>query len=260
MSEHKALISLYAKELKLPSFASRYAQVLREAEQGGLGYEEFLVRLMKGELQNRRENQRKQRIRQAKFPTMKTLDTFDLNNLPNVDPAQIFNLAEGNFIDRQENVVLIGNPGTGKTHLSISLGVAACNKGYRVRFYTAAGLVNDLVEAKDQKRLSRLEKQLSKVQLLILDELSYLTFNRSSAELLFQVLSSRNERGSVIVTTNLEFSRWTEIFGDPMLTAATVDRMTHKSHIIDTNGSSYRLRQRLAQTSDVGGPVTRPAE
>ena len=120
------------------SIAARYAQVLREAEQGGFGYEDFLVRLMKGELQNRRENQRKQRIRQAKFPSMKTLDTFDLKNLPNVDPAQIFNLAEGNFIDRQENVVLIGNPETGKTHISISLGVAACNKGYRVRFYTAA--------------------------------------------------------------------------------------------------------------------------
>lgn len=247
MDEHKSLIAIYAKELRLPSFA-RYPQVVREAEQNQLGYEEFLIRMMKTEIHNRRENQRKQRIRQARFPTIKTMDTFDFGNLPSLDPALIWHLAECDFIEKRENIVLMGNPGTGKSHLATALGLMACNRGYRVRFYTAAGLVNDLLEAQEQKRLSRLERQLSKIQLLILDELSYLTFTRPSAELLFQALSARNERGSTIVTTNLEFSRWTEIFGDAMLTAATVDRMTHKSHIIDTNGSSYRLKQRLAQT------------
>lgn len=249
MDEHKVMISIYAKELKLPGFA-RYAQVLREAEQNGWGYEEFLSRMMRNEINNRRENQRKQRIKQAKFPVLKTMDTFEFANLPNINPASIWQLVECEFIERRENIVLMGNPGTGKSHLATALGVAACNKGYKVRFYTAAGLVNELLEAQEQRRLSRLEKQLSKVQLLILDELSYLTFSRPSAELLFQVLSSRNERGSLVITTNLEFSRWTEIFGDAMLTAATVDRMTHRSHIIDTNGSSFRLKQRLAQAGD----------
>ncbi|MGI6358844.1 MAG: IS21-like element helper ATPase IstB [Bacillota bacterium] len=252
MDERKSLIKIYAKELRLPSFA-RYEQIAREAEQNGFGYEEFLIRMMKTEIHSRQENQRKQRIRQAKFPSMKTLDTFEFSNLPDIDPALIWHLAECNFIDKQENIVFIGNPGTGKTHLSTGLALMACKKGYRVRFYTAAALVNDLLEAQEQKRLSRLERQLNKVQLLVLDELSYLTFSRPSAELLFQILSARNERGSVIVTTNLEFSKWTEIFGDPMLTAATVDRMTHKSHIIDTNGSSYRLKQRLAQANQFLG-------
>ncbi|WP_186450926.1 IS21-like element helper ATPase IstB, partial [Sporomusa sp. KB1] len=157
------------------------------------------------------------------------------------------------YIQQKEGIVFCGNPGTGKTHLATALGLKACEKGLRVRFYTAAGLVNDLLEAQQNHTLSKLEQQLTKLNLLILDELSYLTFARSSAELLFQILSSRNERGSVIITTNLEFSRWTEIFGDPMLTAAIVDRMTHRSHIVDTNGPSYRLRQRIAATGQFGG-------
>jgi len=160
---------------------------------------------------------------------------------------------ECTFIENRENIVFIGNPGTGKTHLALGLGLMACNKGYRVRFYTAAALVNELIEAKEHKRLTRVEKQLLQVQLLILDELSYLTFNRASAEMLFQALSSRHERGSTIITTNLAFSQWTEIFGDPMLTAATVDRLTHKSHIIDTNASSYRLKQRVANAQNFIG-------
>ncbi|MGI6357908.1 MAG: ATP-binding protein [Bacillota bacterium] len=182
MDERKSLIKIYAKELRLPSFA-RYEQIAREAEQNGFGYEEFLIRMMKTEIHSRQENQRKQRIRQAKFPSMKTLDTFEFSNLPDIDPALIWHLAECNFIDKQENIVFIGNPGTGKTHLSTGLALMACKKGYRVRFYTAAALVNDLLEAQEQKRLSRLERQLNKVQLLVLDELSYLTFSRPSAEL-----------------------------------------------------------------------------
>lgn len=252
MDDRKAMISIYAKELKLPGFV-RYVQVLREAEQNGWGHEEFLARMMRNEINSRRENQRKQRIKQAKFPLLKTLDTFEFANVPSINPASIWQLAECDFIERKENIILMGNPGTGKTHLATGLGAAACNKGYKVRFYTAAGLVNELLEAQEQRRLSRFEKQLSKFQLLILDELSYLTFSRPSAELLFQTLSTRNERGSLIVTTNLEFSRWTEIFGDAMLTAATVDRMTHRSHVIDTNGSSFRLKQRLARSDDFAG-------
>ncbi|WP_145102085.1 ATP-binding protein, partial [Sporomusa sp. KB1] len=158
-----------------------------------------------------------------------------------------------NISSKKKALSFVATPGTGKTHLATALGLKACEKGLRVRFYTAAGLVNDLLEAQQNHTLSKLEQQLTKLNLLILDELSYLTFARSSAELLFQILSSRNERGSVIITTNLEFSRWTEIFGDPMLTAAIVDRMTHRSHIVDTNGPSYRLRQRIAATGQFGG-------
>ncbi len=252
MSERKHLIKLYAKELRLPSFA-RYEQLAREAEKNGYAYEEFLLRLMQNELENRQENKQKYRIKQAKFPSIKSLDTFEFANLLELEPARIWQLAECNYLEHRENIVFIGNPGTGKTHLASGLALMACQKGYRVRFYTAATLANDLLEAKEQRTLSRLEKQLDKIQLLVLDELSYLTFSRPSAELLFQVISNRNERGSTIITTNLEFSRWTEIFADPLLTSAIVDRMTHRSHIIDTNGSSYRLKQRLTEAARFTG-------
>jgi DNA replication protein DnaC len=253
------MISFYAKQLKMPGFAN-YQTVVREAEQHGWGYADFLLRIMKNEVAHRQENQRKQKMQQAKFPVIKTLDEFDFKNVPHIDPAVIWQLADCQFLQRKEGIVFCGNPGTGKTHLAIALGLKACERGLRVRFYTAAGLVNDLVEAQQNHTLSKLEQQLNKLQLLILDELSYLTFARPSAELLFQVLSGRNERGSVIITTNLEFSRWTEIFGDPMLTAAVVDRMTHRSHIIDTNGPSYRLRQRLALTETFGGEAQESLE
>lgn len=250
MSASSNLIAIYAKQLRLPSFA-RYPSIVREAEQNHWGYEEFLLNLMKREVENRQENRRKTRIKKAKFPFIKPLDTLSFKNLPNVDPAVIWQLADCSFIERKEGVVCIGPPGTGKTHTAIGLGLQACQKGYNVRFYTAAGLVNELLEAQNQHRFSKLEKHLSKIHLLILDELSYLTFSRPSAELLFQVLSARNEMSSVIITTNLEFSRWTEIFGDSMLTAAVVDRVVHRSHIIDTNGPSYRLKQRLYSINPV---------
>lgn len=252
MDTHAGMITFYAKQLKLPCF-SKYQTVVREAEQNGWGYADFLLRIMKNEVAHRQENQRRLKLQQAKFPVVKTLDEFDFKNVPHVDPAVIWQLADCQYIQSKEGIVFCGNPGTGKTHLATALGLKACEKGLRVRFYTAAGLVNDLLEAQQNRTLSRLEHQLSKLHLLILDELSYLTFARPSAELLFQVLSSRNERGSVIITTNLEFSRWTEIFGDPMLTAAIVDRMTHRSHIVDTNGPSYRLRQRIAANEQFGG-------
>ena len=242
------LIAIYAKQLRTPCFG-KYPPLVREAEQNGWGYEEFLLNLMKREAENRQENNRKARIKSARFPSIKTLDTIDFKNLPNIDRALIWQLADCSFITRKEGVVCIGPPGTGKTHTAIGLGLQACQRGYNVRFYTAAGLVNELLEAQDQHRFTRLERQLSKVHLLILDELSYLTFSRPSAELLFQVLSARNEASSTIITTNLVFSRWTEIFGDNMLTAAVVDRITHRSHIIDTDGVSFRLKQRLTKVT-----------
>ena len=204
------------------------------------------------EVRQREENQQRRRIAKAGFPLAKSLDTFDFRRLAHVEEALIWQLASGEFVEKKENIILIGNPGTGKTHLAIGLGRRLCARKYNVRFSSAAHLVTELTEARDDYQLSRLSSALKKVDLLIVDELSYLSFTRAQAELLFHVLSDRNERGSVILTTNLEFSRWDEIFPDPMLTAALVDRITHKSHILNMNGDSYRLTERLKKAGTGG--------
>ena len=254
MTAYGELIKLHAKQLKLPT-VSRYEEVLRQAEEQGWGYEQFLCELMSREVEQRQLNQQVRRMRAARFPLKKSLDDFDFKNLPHVEEAVVWQLATGEFIDRHENIIMIGNPGTGKTHLAIGLGIRLCKQKYKVLFYTAANLVTELVEARDDQRLSRLEQKLEKVDLLIVDELSYLTFSKSQSELLFHVLSIRNERGSVIITTNLEFSRWGELFPDSMLTAALIDRLTHHAHILNMNAESYRFKQRLSkETGSVAMP------
>ena len=246
MTAYGELIKLHAKQLKLPT-VSRYEEALRQAEEQGWGYEQFLCELMSREVEQRQLNQQARRMRAARFPLKKSLDDFDFKNLPHVEEAVVWQLATGEFIDRHENIIMIGNPGTGKTHLAIGLGIRLCKQKYKVLFYTAANLVTELVEARDDHRLSRLEQKLEKVDLLIVDELSYLTFSKSQSELLFHVLSIRNERGSVIITTNLEFSRWGELFPNSMLTAALIDRLTHHAHILNMNAESYRFKQRLSK-------------
>ena len=216
------MVRAYAKQLGLPTFAQA-DDLIRAAREGAWSYEEFLSQLMVGELAQRRENRLQRLTRIAKFPLPKSLDTFNFNRLPNLDADRVWQLASGEFVRRCENVIAIGNPGTGKTHLAIGLGRRLCREGFKVRFYTAAQLVEELSEARESKRLSRLQAQLLKLDVLILDELSYLTFSKAQAELLFHILSDRNERGSVIITTNLEFSRWSELFPDTMLTGALVD-------------------------------------
>ncbi|SDF14616.1 IS21-like element helper ATPase IstB [Sporolituus thermophilus] len=196
-----------------------------------------------------KEPLKKRQIRKAGFPVIKTLDTFDFKHSPRINRPLVEQLGEGDFISRKENIVLIGNPGTGKTHLAISLGLLACDRGYRVKFYTAAELIQKLLVAQEQRRYAKLAQILGQIDLLIIDELSYLTLSRPSAELLFQVIAARYERASLIITSNLEFSQWTAIFGDPMLTAAVVDRLIHKSYVIDTHGPSYRLKHRLQPDS-----------
>ncbi len=238
------MIKLYAKQLKLPTVAQA-EDLIRQAEESGHGYAAFLCEVLQREIRQREENQQRRKIRQARFPLNKSLDTFDLKRLIKVEEAVIWQLATGDFVKRQENVIMIGTPGMGKTHLAIGLGHRICSYGYRVRYYTAANLVTELMEAQHDRHLMRLEKALTSLDLIILDELSYLSFNRQQAELLFHVLSERNERGSVIITTNMEFSRWTEIFPDTMMTAALIDRLTHRAHILDMNGDSYRLDQRM---------------
>lgn len=236
------MIRLLAKQLKVPSFAN-YDNVLRRQDPA-MGYEDFLLELMTEERESRVLTQQKRRLRAAAFPYLKTLDEFRFGSLAHVKEAYIRELASCDYIEMRQNIIMIGNPGTGKTHLSIALGQQACKAGFKVRFFTAAGLANELAEAQENRSLSRLEKSLLKCELLILDEMSYLTFSRHHSELLFQVISGRSERGSVILSTNLEFSRWPDMFSSDMLVNALVDRLTFRSHILNMNGDSYRMNER----------------
>jgi DNA replication protein DnaC len=242
----KETIKLYAKQLKTPSFTG-YENVVRQLSSGD-GYEKFLYEIMKIELSQRQEAGQRRRIKKAGFPVMKTLDEFNFSRLEHVSEGYIQELAACDFIRNKQNIVMIGNPGAGKTHLSLGLGMKACYAGFNVRFYTAVNLANELAEAVQFHRLSKLEKGLSKIDLLIIDELSYLTFNRHQSEMLFQVISERSERSSIILTTNLEFSSWTDLFENEIMVAALIDRVTFRSHILNMNvKDSYRLEQTLAK-------------
>jgi DNA replication protein DnaC len=183
------------------------------------------------------------RIRQAKFPTVKSLDSFDFKAIPSLNKILVLELARSEYVDRHENIIALGNAGTGKTHIALGLGLAACQKGLSVGFITAAALVHELMEARDEKRLLRLQKQLAKYRLLIIDELGFVPLSKTGAELLFEVFSQRYERGSIMVTSNLPFDEWTEVFGSERLTGALLDRLTHRVHILEMNGESYRLNQ-----------------
>ena len=187
--------------------------------------------------------QSQRRIKAAKFPVTKSLDSFDFLALPSLNKNLVVELARCEYIDRQENVLALGNSGTGKTHVALALGLAACQRGYRVRFTTAAALVNELLEARDQKQLLRFQKLLAKQDLLIVDELGYVPLSKTGAELLCEVFSQRYERGSTLLTSNLPFNEWTEILGSERLTGALLDRLTHHVHILEMNGDSYRLKQ-----------------
>jgi len=249
MNDEKVIIiKVYAKELKIPTFA-KYQELLNDAVQNNWDYEEFLYKLITREKEQRQQNMRKKRIKSAEFPLIKTLDEFDFTQLKYVKPEVIRHLSGCEYIDKHENIIMMGNPGTGKTHLAIALGIMACTKGYKVKFTTAIALVNQLIEAQQTYKLNKILKQLQKTDLLIIDDLSYLSFSRPQAELLFQVISERNERKSTIITSNTEFSKWTDIFVEPNMTAALIDRLTHHSYILNMNGESYRLKQHKKRVS-----------
>lgn len=242
----KELIKLYARQLRVPCFCD-YENVIRQLSPEE-GYDKFLCELMKQELLSRADAGQKRRIKAAKFPVTKTLDEFDYSRLEHVSQAYIQELASCDYIKKRQNIVMIGNPGAGKTHLSIGLGMKACCNGYNVKFYTAVNLANELAEAAQFHRMSKLEKSLAKTDILIIDELSYLTFNRHQSEMLFQAISERSERASVIITTNLEFSSWTNLFENEIMVAALIDRVTFRSHILNMNvKDSYRLEQALTE-------------
>ena len=238
------LIKLYAKQLRLPSF-NKYARVVQQFEPNE-SYADFLLKLMKTELDDRQHTAQEKRIKNARFPTFKTLDEFDPHRLEHVSEGGIHELATCDFVRKRQDVIMVGNPGSGKTHISTALGISACCASFKVRSYTAGSLATDLSEAFQENRLSKLERSMSKFDLLIIDELSYHTFNRSRSELLFQVISERSEMASVIITTNLEFSQWTQLFENEMMVAALVDRGTLNSQILNMNCStSYRMETAL---------------
>lgn len=240
-------IRLYARMLKLPTFAD-YERVIRQASPS-CDFGDLLLELMRAECEARQENQVRRRLKAAAFPFQKTLEEFDMSQLnPSVSPIFLNELATCQFIRERKNLVLMGNPGRGKTHLSIALGIKACHEGFRVLFKNAASLSTELCEARDSYSLGRLERSIAGADLLILDELSYLSFGRAQSELLFKVISDRSEKGSTIVTTNLPFSRWTELFENTSVLAAMIDRLTFRSYVLDMNGDSYRLKATKASS------------
>jgi DNA replication protein DnaC len=239
----QVLLEHHLKLLRLPTFLREYDKVARQCAAESVDYPRFLLRLTELELLDRERRATERRIHQARFPVVKSLDSFHFLAIPALNKTLVLELARCEFLARRENVLLLGNSGTGKTHVALALGLAACQRGHRVRFTTAAALVHELMEARDEKRLLRFQKQLASYELLIVDELGFVPLSKTGAELLFEVFSQRYERTSTLVTSNLPFQEWTEILGSERLTGALLDRLTHHVHILEMNGESYRLKQ-----------------
>ena len=235
------------KTLKLSTMASNMEGFVREAKENGIGYDEFLFNLTVAELQARSESRLNRRLREAKFPLIKPLETFDLSAVPELDLRLFRELTGEGYIKEHRNVIFLGKTGAGKTHMATALGIEACKNNFRTRFITCYRLVNELIEARQESTLQRLIQRYVRYDLLILDELGYVPFSKEGSELLFQVLAERHEKGSVMITTNLGFADWTQIFGDQVMTAALLDRLTHKAHIINCPWDSYRLKQSLKE-------------
>jgi DNA replication protein DnaC len=233
------------KQLRLPTMGAEFEKLAREAAAASEGYEQYLLRLTELEVSARASNAVQARIRAAGFPVAKDFDTFDFTAVPHLSKPKVLELARGEWIEQRANVCLVGSPGTGKTHLATALGLAACRQGKRVRFFTAAALVTRLEEAQKQYQLDRLLGQLDKTDLLICDELGYLSFSRAGAELLFQVFADRYERRSLLVTSNLAFGEWGQVFQGERMTAALLDRLTHRCHIFEMNSESFRFRESM---------------
>lgn len=248
---HEAMIEIYCKQLKLPGLRKAFLSTVREARDSGQDYAAFLCGCLAQEVESRRQSALRNRLGQARFPWVKTLETFDFTAMPGLAKSKITALADGSFVRNKENLVLVGQTGTGKTHIAIALGIAAIAAGYRVRFTSAVALSQDLLQAQAETRLNRLLKSWDRYDLVILDELGYLGLG-PGGPLLFQFCAQRYERRSVAITTNLEFSRWVEVFGDPSLTTALLDRLTHRAKILVFNGQSYRFRESQQQSLQDG--------
>lgn len=257
----QALLDLYCRELKLPGLRQAAPAVAREAIEANQSYTAFLASCLAQELTSRREHRLTHRLAQARFPAPKTLESFDFLAVPDLPKAKVLTLATGAFIRAHENVICLGNPGTGKTHTAIGMALGCIQAGARVRFITAVALTQELLAAQQEYRLPRYLKSWQSVDLVVLDELGYLGLG-PGGPLLFQFCAERYERGSLLITSNLDFSRWVEVFGDPSLTAALLDRLTHHAHVLLFRGESYRFREsheRLREGADPFVPLPTPS-
>ena len=241
------LLRHHLKKLKLPTVLREHEKLARQCAAENADHVRYLARLIELELLDREARMIDRRIKTARFPSQKTLDSFDFDALASLNKKQVLELARSEFVARRENVIALGPSGVGKTHLAIGLGIAACQRGVKTRFATAAAIVSEMIEARDEKRLLRLQKTLAGCELLIIDELGFVPLSKTGAELLFELISQRYEQGSTIVTSNLPFDEWTAVFGDERLTGALLDRLTHHVSILEMNGASYRLAQSKAR-------------
>jgi DNA replication protein DnaC len=245
--ETNLLLESHLKTLHLTSFLQHYRPVAEDAARNNLGYDRYLLALADQEVQQRHLCRQRQRIKAAGFPVLKELADFDFSVIPQLNKQRILDLTRGEYITKAEPIILVGNPGLGKTHVATGLALAACRQCQRVRFYNAAGLVNELLLAQDQHRLPKFLAAVLKQNLIVLDELGFIPFSTAGAQLMFQFCSTLHERVALIVTTNLKFADWTQLFGSEQLTGALLDRLTHKAHILEFIGESFRFRQRLQQ-------------
>ena len=239
----QVLLQHHLKKLRLPTFLGEYSKLAQQCAAEKKDHVQYLLRLCELELIERERRMIERRIKAAKFPATKSLDSFGFKAIPSLNNPLVLELARCEYIDKYQNIIALGPSGTGKTHVALGLGLAACQKGLKVRFITAASLVHELIEAVDERRLQRFQKQLTSQNLLIIDELGFVPLSKTGAELLFEVISQCYERGSIIITSNLPFDEWTEIFGSERLTGALLDRLTHHVHILEMNGDSFRLKQ-----------------
>ena len=238
----QVLLAHHLKALKLPTILREYDKIARQCAAEGVDYPRFLLRLVEPEIIERERRMVDRRIKAAKFPTVKSLDSFDFAAFPDLNKALVMELARSEYVERRENIIAVGNSGTGKSHIGLGLGLAACQKGLSVGFTNAAAVVHELIEARDEKRLLRLQRQLAAYKLLIIDELGYVPLSQTGAELLFEVFSQRYERGSHASSPAIcRSTNGPSVFGSERLTGALLDRLTHHVHILEMNGESYRL-------------------
>jgi DNA replication protein DnaC len=243
--ENTMLLETYLKKLRLPTFLNNYAKFAEDAAQANLTYDRYLLALAEQEVAQREENRKTRRIKAARFPVLKEMADFDFSCVPGLNKQRVLELTRGEYLNKAESIILVGSPGLGKTHVATSLALAACRQGHRVRFYNAAGLVNELIQAQNEHELPKFLATALRHRLIVLDELGFIPFSSIGAQLIFQFCSMLYERVSMIVTTNLRFADWTQIFGDERLTAALLDRLTHRAHILEFTGESFRFRQRM---------------